>query len=369
MSSLAELRKWSCRHTGQRITFICRGSDNVDTAVDGTLGTDANGTIVVIGAAGQMVPFPDPNLDYAQVTAHADARRPTSVFGGGAAVMSRPPSPVQPAQAVSPSPVNPMNPQSHATAQDLQQLTAMVAQLVSAQHNQSQAISALAHSMSQARPSLSPPQESPASTTSSNDTAAVLSHLRELEQEKKSTFNSKDISPEHAPQFSPAEIHALKQLPVTFFLHKKEKFFADYVYAVQRMAEFIINVLCSAFTAKRPVAAEVHTFFAEACRRERISLSVERAARLRSSAAALDVAISTRSDSGAQEAFLDLALLHLLLDKDLALSYPRLVLCCIAATPTAADTADTALAGKSNIRMAKPMTALPVKAGAGAAGF
>ena len=215
--------------------------------------------------------------------------------------------------------------------------------------------------------SSSPTHGSPGSAQS--DTAAVLNHLRELEEEKSKIFNSKKIGRDHAHLFTADEMLALKQLPVAFELHKDEEFFTEHVIAIVAIAAFIVKHLVPCFQATQVVGEEVTAFFADHLKREKLQLGIERTGYLRSACAALDRAITLKDALIAQEAFLILALLSLLLDKEHALCYSRLFLCTISATPTSATTAPNVLAGKTTVRVAKALGNLPTKKGAGPAGF
>ena len=370
-TSIADLRLWVNRHTSQLCTATLISPDGATRATfTGTIETDENGHTVLV-SNGQALLFPEDNgTSFADVSCAAGNGKGASVFGAlTSAIHSRANSPSQ-----SPAPQNPTAAprQQPQAGNEIAQLAALVTSLARSVSQQQQQVTALTASVSQAlsvpRFSVAPGSIASASSGGS-DTAAVLSHLRDIEEAKSKIFSSRKIGREYLHLFSPDEITALAQLPVAFELHKEEEFFAEHLLATVALSAFIVTHLQPCFQATRKVGDGVTAFFAQQLKQEKIQLSIERAALLRSACQSLDFAIILQSNPIAQEAFLTLSLLSLLLDKEHALCYPRLSLCTISATPTSASSAPQVLAGKACVRVSKALGGVPTKKGAGVPSF
>ena len=381
--SIQDLRLWVGRHLGQEATAHTRDPHGNQPILQGILAVDINGVFVVQDINTQtVIMFPkDDGTEYMAVSCLATATAKASTFCTGSTVVSpsssRPNSPAAP--SASPAPTPPHSTRqvlsqaavgASAPATDVSTLINLVASLARSVSQQQQQITALTTSVSQA---VSMPRAASSSPTHGSpghsDTAAVLNHLRELEEEKSKIFCSKKIGRDHSHLFTSEEALALQQLPVAFEFHKEEEYFMEHVLAVVALAAFIVKHLVPCFKASSPVGEEVTSFFTDHLKREKLSLGIERTGYLRSACAALDRAIHLRDTLIAQEAFLCIALLSLLLDKEHEQCYRRLFLCTISATPTSATTASQALAGKTSVRVSKVLGSLPAKKGAGPAGF
>lgn len=404
-----ELRKWGCRHVGQSCTGKARAiSDNSELTFQATLATDTDGNVTLLFSDGTSVVFPDPAYDYAEVTAHPGAGKNLSTFNSGAASLATRPSTPTNVPSVSPAPTNPAPQQFAAQSapytalpgpasqpqwnSDLAQLAQLVAQVVNIQQQQQSAMATLVstsqqslqqqHQLAQSlSASLSTPRPSPgavstASSVPSTHDAAVLQHLAEVEADKEKFFRSKAITRAQRAMFTAEELEILRALPVELCFHKDEQYFADYVYATQQIAGWIQKHLYQCLQPTAQLSGDrVLALFSEALKRERTFMNIERGARVRSLCWLLDTTMQSRTTTNSnaiahslQEIFLDLGVLSLLLDGELALSHERITLATISAIPSSKECAKEWLSG-SKVRTSKVLSSLPVKKGAGKAGF
>jgi hypothetical protein len=378
---MAELRRWANRHCGQQLMGQTRNSrTGAEADLTGLLTTNADGYTVVRTATGEVL-LPDIDVEYANLRVTASGGKAASVFAGGQVVSasgSRSSSPAEVPAAFhqpSPAPVNPhaapaaasIGPQNglDSLAAAIQALASAQVQMQNQQQQQLAALTTIANSLSRTA-SLSPAPShvlSSASTSGSADTAAVLSHLKRLEDEKSKVWSSFAIPTSDLPIFSTAEVAVLAALPLPFLLHKEEPGFHDTVAAIQHLAAFIVHHLQPAFASWSPVGSAINAFFTSNLKSNKATFSIERAARLRSACDSLDLAITARSNTLAQHAFLDIAMLALLLDATVAASYPRLTLATVSAPPASKTAAEQGLSGKSLVRPSKNLSGLPIRKG------